>query len=423
MVVVVLGCSAANKRRRRVERFLEMEGFCMYGEMEWNDGVIEKWKMLSVGNAQAGLGPWVCKIRPLRNQDYKNKESTRRNIPVEIPLLQLWCHVMVLVGMTGVIRQKKDLIMHLWLTHLQVLTQSQIVDNCKKGLGYNAVLPPYIGNFIPPTPDLSFTGLDEFVNKPVVENRKSDEEVSKNMVPRAVLMKSGLVSINTARQVNAAHTKTTVNAAKQLSYLSKKAHSTVKRKIHKNTSFKNSNFNQRVNTVKDKNVNTIRPKAVVNAARPKAVVNAVKGNNVNDVQLVGFGNQRLKSYLTDYEEIDEGYVAFGGNPKGGKIIGKEPKSYLKMIGCKPLSMMGKEVVEDSRKDFEGFEDPDFPDRVYKVKKALYGLHQAPRAWFTEVKTVSTPIETQKPMLKDENGEEVDVHMYRSMIGSLMYLTS
>ncbi|GJU71907.1 hypothetical protein Tco_1263312 [Tanacetum coccineum] len=42
--------------------------------------------------------------------------------------------------------------------------------------------------------------------------------------------------------------------------------------------------------------------------------------------------------------------------------------------------------------------------------------------FTEVKTASTPIETQKPLLKDENGEEVDVHMYRSMIGSLMYLT-
>ncbi|GKB94619.1 hypothetical protein Tco_0980756 [Tanacetum coccineum] len=33
------------------------------------------------------------------------------------------------------------------------------------------------------------------------------------------------------------------------------------------------------------------------------------------------------------------------------------------------------------------------------------------------------METQKPLLKDEDGEEVDVHMYRSMIGSLMYLTS
>ncbi|GKB86231.1 putative ribonuclease H-like domain-containing protein [Tanacetum coccineum] len=43
--------------------------------------------------------------------------------------------------------------------------------------------------------------------------------------------------------------------------------------------------------------------------------------------------------------------------------------------------------------------------------------------FTEVKTAITLIETQKPLLKDENGKEVDVHMYRSMIGSLMYLTS
>ncbi|GJU69270.1 putative ribonuclease H-like domain-containing protein [Tanacetum coccineum] len=177
----------------------------------------------------------------------------------------------------------------------------------------------------------------------------------------------------------------------------------------------------------------------------------------------------------------------------------------------------------------GFEDPDFPNRVYKVEKALYGLHQAPRAWyetlstylldngfqrgkidktlfirrvkgdillvqvyvddiifgstkkslctefekmmhkkfqkedgifgsmgelifflglqvkqkedgifisqdkyvteilkkfgFSDVKTASTPMETHKPLLKDADGEDVDEHLYRSMIGSLMYLTS
>ncbi|GJZ76738.1 putative ribonuclease H-like domain-containing protein [Tanacetum coccineum] len=171
-----------------------------------------------------------------------------------------------------------------------------------------------------------------------------------------------------------------------------------------------------------------------------------------------------------------------------------------------------------------FEDPDFPDRVYKVEKALYGLHQAPRAWyetlstylldngfqrgkidktlfikrdksdillvqvyvddiifgstrkkmctefekmmhkkfqmssmgeltfflglqvkqkedgifisqdkyvneilnkfgFSDVKTARTPMETQKALLKDADGEDVDEHLYRSMIGSLMYLTS
>ncbi|GJU18594.1 hypothetical protein Tco_1146560 [Tanacetum coccineum] len=105
--------------------------------------------------------------------------------------------------------------------------------------------------------------------------KKTHPCAKKNMVPRVVLMKSGLVSVNTARQVNVAHSKTTVNAARPMSYLSKIAHSTVKRPIHKNTAFKNSNINQRVNTVRDKKFNT---------ARPKAVVNVVKGNNFNAVK-------------------------------------------------------------------------------------------------------------------------------------------
>ncbi|GJX33230.1 putative ribonuclease H-like domain-containing protein, partial [Tanacetum coccineum] len=172
----------------------------------------------------------------------------------------------------------------------------------------------------------------------------------------------------------------------------------------------------------------------------------------------------------------------------------------------------------------GFEDPYFPDKVYKVEKALYGLYQAPRAWyetlttyllengfhmgeiditlftkrqkydillvqvyvddiifgstkkhmsnefetlmhdkfqigsigelsfflglqvkqksdgifisrdkyvakilkkfyFASVKIASTPMETNKALIKDEEAEDVDVHLYRSMIGSLMYLTA
>nr|GFA08099.1 copia protein [Tanacetum cinerariifolium] len=84
----------------------------------------------------------------------------------------------------------------------------------------------------------------------------------------------------------------------------------------------------------------------------------------------------------------------------------------------------------------GFEDPKNPNKVYKVVKALYGLHQAPRACqdkyvadilkkfgLSKGKLASTPIDTEKPLLKDSDGEDVDVHTYRSMIGSLMYLTS
>nr|GEV52548.1 hypothetical protein [Tanacetum cinerariifolium] len=103
----------------------------------------------------------------------------------------------------------------------------------------------------------------------------------------------------------------------------------------------------------------------------------------------------------------------------------------------------------------GFIDPKFPKKVYKVVKALYGLHQAPKAWYATLstflvkrredrifisqdkyvaeilkkfdfmseKTASTPIETKKPLVKDAEAADVDVHLYRSMIGSLMYLTA
>ncbi|GJU51897.1 hypothetical protein Tco_1221452 [Tanacetum coccineum] len=43
--------------------------------------------------------------------------------------------------------------------------------------------------------------------------------------------------------------------------------------------------------------------------------------------------------------------------------------------------------------------------------------------FSTMKIASTPMETSKPLMKDENDEDVDVYLYRSMIGSLMYLTS
>nr|GEY13351.1 hypothetical protein [Tanacetum cinerariifolium] len=64
---------------------------------------------------------------------------------------------------------------------------SKIVNNCKKGLGYenyNLVPPPYTENFMPPKPDLSFTGLDEFANKPVVENYEANSSEKEPKVVR-----------------------------------------------------------------------------------------------------------------------------------------------------------------------------------------------------------------------------------------------
>nr|GEW18289.1 hypothetical protein [Tanacetum cinerariifolium] len=94
----------------------------------------------------------------------------------------------------------------------------------------------------------------------------------------------------------------------------------------------------------------------------------------------------------------------------------------------------------------GFQDPEFPAKVYKVEKAMYGLHQAPRAWYvlqkeddiflsqdkyvgdilkkfgySDVRSSNTPMDKENPWGKDEPGKDVDLHLYRSMIGSLMYL--
>ncbi|GKD71986.1 ribonuclease H-like domain-containing protein [Tanacetum coccineum] len=98
-----------------------------------------------------------------------------------------------------------------------------------------------------------------------------------------------------------------------------------------------------------------RPSAVVNTARPKAVLSAVMGNKGNAVKASacwvwrpkhkGNPQQDLKdkrvidsgcsrhmtgnrSYLTDYEEIDGGLVAFGENSKGEKITGKVSHKYV-----------------------------------------------------------------------------------------------
>ncbi|GJS82675.1 putative ribonuclease H-like domain-containing protein [Tanacetum coccineum] len=89
-----------------------------------------------------------------------------------------------------------------------------------------------------------------------------------------------------------------------------------------------------------------------------------------------------------------------------------------------------------------FENPNFPNRVYKrgkIEKTLFIIRDKGDILLVQfqmssmgeltfflgldVKTASTPMETHKTLLKDTDGEDVDEHLYRSMIGSLMYLTS
>ncbi|GJV51881.1 uncharacterized mitochondrial protein-like protein [Tanacetum coccineum] len=80
----------------------------------------------------------------------------------------------------------------------------------------------------------------------------------------------------------------------------------------------------------------------------------------------------------------------------------------------------------------GFKDPDNPDKVYKVVKKEDGIFTSHDKYvaeilkkfnYSDVKSASTPVDLEKPLVKDGDADDVDVHLYRYMIGSLMYLTT
>nr|GEX68306.1 hypothetical protein [Tanacetum cinerariifolium] len=130
-------------------------------------------------------GYFARECRAPRNQDNKNTKSLRRSVLVETSTSTALVSCDGLGGYDWSDQAEEGpnyaLMAFSSLNYDSELIEFQIVDNYKKGLGYknyNAVPPPYTRNFMPLTPDLSFTGLDKFANKPVVENckAKSSEE-------------------------------------------------------------------------------------------------------------------------------------------------------------------------------------------------------------------------------------------------------
>ncbi|GJS02895.1 hypothetical protein Tco_0319403 [Tanacetum coccineum] len=159
--------------------------------------------------------------------------------------------------------------------------------------------------------------------------KKAHPSAHRNIVPRAVLMKTGLRPLNTARLVNTTHPKTIVYSARPMSCFSKSAQSTVKSPYSIKTTLTNKNYSQKVNTANG-SFYTARPKAV-NTARPNsAVVNVVRANQGHpqkeDQGYVDSGCSRHMtwnmSYLSDFKEFDRGYVAFGVGANGGRITSK-----------------------------------------------------------------------------------------------------
>ncbi|GKA56970.1 putative ribonuclease H-like domain-containing protein [Tanacetum coccineum] len=171
----------------------------------------------------------------------------------------------------------------------------------------------------------------------------------RNMVPRKVLTRSGPILVNAARPINIVQSRTAVNNVGPMKNVINNAYSTARRPFNKITATNNSNFTKKVNTVKGIRVNIARLKAVLSVVkgnkgnaikasacwvwRPKhKVLDHVSRNNGASMSFKRFnyidvqGRSKYmtgnRSYLTDYEEINGGFVAFGGNSKGGKITGK-----------------------------------------------------------------------------------------------------
>ncbi|GKF42482.1 hypothetical protein Tco_0125824, partial [Tanacetum coccineum] len=146
------------------------------------------------------------------------------------------------------------------------------MDKCKTRLGYNAVPPPYTGNFMPPKSNLVYPNLDDFVNvnesvsEPIVEKPTIETNEPKTKMETQLLrIRSGLISLNTARPVNTVQPRTSVDNAGPMKNVISNAYSTVRRPFNKIIAANHSNFTKRVNTVKGIRVNTASPKAVLSA--------------------------------------------------------------------------------------------------------------------------------------------------------------
>ncbi|GKB64119.1 putative ribonuclease H-like domain-containing protein [Tanacetum coccineum] len=178
------------------------------------------------------------------------------------------------------------------------------------------------------------------------------------LVPTAVLTKSGLVLISTARQssskaavpvstarpINTTGFKTFVHVAKPRSNVPQKSHSPPKRPFYQQTVLKNRILNNKVNTTKTISVNTAKGKSVLSTAGKQGVNWRPKGKEIDDVSKnsrsyicdphvalkdTGIFDSECsrhmtgnKSYLIDYQDHDRGFVAFADSSKGGKITRK-----------------------------------------------------------------------------------------------------
>nr|GEZ93732.1 hypothetical protein [Tanacetum cinerariifolium] len=227
------------------------------------------------------------------------------------------------------------------------LPASPIYDRYHSGDGYHAVPTHYIGTFMSPKPDLVFhdapnvngtdhsafnvelspTKLDKDLSHthrpstPIIEDWFSDlEDDSEAEIPQntPILTTSTLVPFSAARPVTAAVPKTHVTRPRPAKSVDTKPHSPPRRNINHRPSPKASTFPPKVTAAKAPMVNAVKG-VQGNWGNPQ---HALKDKGVIDSRCSRHMTGNM-SNLSDFEELNGGYVSFGGNPKGGKISGKD----------------------------------------------------------------------------------------------------
>nr|GEW76852.1 hypothetical protein [Tanacetum cinerariifolium] len=161
---------------------------------------------------------------------------------------------------------------------------NQATYTFKAGEGYHAVPLPYTGNFMPSRPDLSFAWLDDFVFKSAIcetitsvhETETSackTSKVSVNTANQSSLRAAA--STSTARYINTAATRPTVNGVKPSLNVFHKLYSPVRLTYNQRTAPKNIDLKETIDIAKVNNVIT---------GGTKAVVSAIQGNGKNTIK-------------------------------------------------------------------------------------------------------------------------------------------
>nr|GEY03358.1 hypothetical protein [Tanacetum cinerariifolium] len=165
----------------------------------------------------------------------------------------------------------------------------------------------------------------------------------------------------------------------------------------------------------------------------KRVANQVKTPSLDNILTLINRFKDILGVTKNTVDLD-GVEAYVSNME--TTITASPTPTLRIHKDHPKSQIISHVDTSIQTRNKSKEDPKFPAKVYKVEKAMYGLHQAPRAWYgtlskylltngfqRDVRSSNTPMDKENSWGKDGTGKDVDLHLYRSMIGSLMYLTA